>query len=187
MTFEQDKEKQLAKEDKSSIGGLDPKIKELCNKLNKSKDYYTTSSCAGRVILIKNKIDKKPGLFIFRTHNKITFQQLKKELDKTVKNKEKEVGLKQEPCILHVSCRTLEASQKIVDNAKFCGWKRSGIMATKKRFVCELMSTEHTELPIISKGKILVSDEFLKILVKEMNEKLERTWNKIKKLEKLVK
>jgi len=186
MSFEQDKEKQLSRKDISNVGEWDSKIESLCNKLNKSKEYYTTSSCAGRVILLKNLIDKKPGLFIFRSHDKITFQQLKKELGKSVKNKEKEVSFKQEPCILHVACKSLESAQTIVDKAKFCGWKRSGIMATRKRFVCELMSTEHTEMPIISKGKILADDNFLKILVKEANIKLERTWRKIKKLEEMV-
>lgn len=186
MTFEEDKEKQLAKKDKSSIGGWDPKIEGLCNKLNKTDRYYTTSSCAGRFVLLRNVQEKQPGLFIFRTHDKITFVKLKKELEKAVKNKEKEVSFKQSTCILHVACKTLEDSQELVDKAKLSGWKKSGIMATRNRFVCELTSTENLELPIITKGKILVDDNLLKMLVKEGNQKLERTWDKIKKLERMI-
>ena len=184
MKFEEKKKKQLSKNDLSDKGGWDKKIVSLCNKLNKRKEYYTTSSCAGRVILLKNEIEKKPSLFLFRTHDKITFSQIKEALQEA--RSSKEAVLKQEPCILHVACSSLEKAQEIVDKAKFCGWKRSGIMATKKRFVCELMSTEHLELPVISGGKILVDDDLLKVLVKTANSKLERAWSKIKKLEKLV-
>ena len=35
-------------------------------------------------------------------------------------------------------------------------------------------------------GKVLVDDEFLKLVVKQANEKLERVWDKIKGLEKVV-
>jgi len=184
MDFEHQKNKQLAKSDKSHVGTWDKKIIPLCNKLNKNKNYYTTSSCSGRIILIKSSIKKQPNLFLFRTHDKITFKQLKNELEKA--KKAKTSVFKQEPSILHVVSNSLEAAQSLIDKAKFCGWKRSGIMATRKRVICELMSTEHIELPVIEKGKILVSDEFLKILVKEANKKLGRTWKKINKLEKLV-
>ena len=53
MEFQQQKTKQLSKSDKSNIGKWDSKIKCLCNKINKKRDYYTTSSCAGRVVLLK--------------------------------------------------------------------------------------------------------------------------------------
>ena len=184
MTFEFQKKKQLAKLDKSSIQQWDKKIVSLCNKLNKSKNYYTTSSCAGRIILIKSSETKEPNLFVFRTHEKTDFRELKSALAKA--KKKGNIVFQQEPCILHVACKSLEAAQSLVDKAKFAGWKRSGIMATRKRFMCELMSTEHLELPIIKDKKILVDDDFLKILVEEANKKLERTWEKIRKLESLI-
>jgi len=183
MSFESQKAKQLAKSDKSHVGTWDKRIIPLCNKINKNKDYYTTSSCSGRIILIKSSIKKQPNLFIFRMHDRITFKQLKHELKKAEKSKT--AVFKQEPAILHVACRNLESAQLLVDKAKFCGWKRSGIMATRKRIICELMSTEHIELPIVDKGKIVVSDNYLKILVREADKKLERTWVKISSLEKL--
>ena len=49
----------------------------------------------------------------------------------------------------------------------------------------ELMSTEKMELPIADK-KILVSDEFLKLLVREVNKKLSRVREKIKRFESLL-
>jgi tRNA wybutosine-synthesizing protein 3 len=183
MTFQQQKQKQLAKLDISNVGSWDRKILGLCNKLNRNPNYYTTSSCAGRIILIIADEKKKPGLFVFRSHDKISLSQLKHALAKAQKSKN--VEFRQEPCILHVACKSLEDAQSLFDKAKFAGWKRSGIIATRKRFICELMSTEHLALPIIQYQKILVDNEFLKILVHEANKKLERTWKKIKNLENL--
>ena len=179
------KEKQLAKVDKSSIGGWDPKIKKLCDKINKKKNYYTTSSCAGRVVLLKYSDIKQEDAFLFRTHEKIKFEELKSSLERILKEYDGVVEFQQTSCIMHVSCKTLSDSQEIVNQAKESGWKRSGIMGGKRNMV-ELHSTESISFPIISDGKILVSDEFLKIIVKQANEKLERVWEKINRLEKKV-
>lgn len=181
--FEQQKEKQLSMQDNSDIGKWDEKISKLCGKINKKEEYYTTSSCAGRVVLIKQAEKKQEGLFLFRSHEKITLKQLKQELNKAIgDNKTDLVYFRMEQCILHVACNSLSSAQVLLDKAKLAGWKNSGIMASNNRIVLEMRSTEHIELPIISHGKILVDDEFLKILVSEANRKLERTWKKIQKL-----
>jgi len=178
------KKKQLTKSDKSNIGKWDSKIKTLCNKLNKKHNYYTTSSCAGRVVLLKGGIDKIENAFLFRTHKKITFEQIKKALDE-IKYKEL-VEFQQTPCILHVACKTIEDAQNLVNKAKNSGWKHSGIMSTKKRVMVELHSTEKLDFPIIDKGKLLVDEGFLKIIVKQANLRLERVWDKIERLKKTV-
>ena len=186
MNFENSKRQQLAMKDNSSIGKWDEKIASLCEKINKKNDYYTTSSCAGRVVLIKQAEKKQPDLFLFRSHEKISLTILKKELEKAKTNKKDMVYFRQEQCILHVACSSLEKAQELLDKAKLVGWKNSGIMASSKRIVLEMRSTEHIELPIILKGKLLVSDDYLQVLVKEANKKLEKTWKKIENLEKII-
>jgi len=185
--FEDRKKKQLEMQDNSSIGKWDAKIKKLCEKINKNENYYTTSSCAGRIVLIKQADKKQADLFLFRSHEKVTFSQLKKELKNVTKlNKKDLIYFRQEQCILHVACRTLEDAQNLLDKAKQVGWKNSGIMASRDRIILEMRSTEHIEFPIINKGRVIADDKFLKILVKETNRKLEKTWDKIHKLEKLL-
>ncbi len=187
MNFQQQKTKQLLKIDKSNIGKWDSKIKGLCDKLNKKKNYYTTSSCAGRVVLIKGGIDKIENAFLFRTHEKISFKELKKILKRLEGGDYKElVEFQQTPCILHVACMDLDSAQTLVDNAKESGWKHSGIMSSKKRIMIELYSTEKLDFPIMLDGKVLVDDDFLKIVVEESNKRLERVWKKIKRLEKKI-
>lgn len=183
ITFERRKADCLGKDDKSSIGGWDKPIQKLCDKINKTENYYTLSSCSGRHVLIKNVEKKTHDLFLFRTHDKTSFRELKKELTKALESKEG-VIYKQEPVILHICCKTLEDSEKMLNRAREAGWKNSGIMSLQGRIVLELRSTEHLALPIIEKGKILVDDEFLRVLVREGNKRLVKTWEKIDKLEK---
>ena len=184
--FLKSKKGRLGRGDKSSIGDWDKPITKLCDKINDSGDYYTLSSCSGRIVLIKETLDKKPGLFLFRTHKKTSFKELKKELVKASKKTKDLIYLKQEPCVLAVSCRNLDVEQKLLDKARASGWKKSGITTTSKKFVVELFSTERIDVPIVNNGRILVDDNYLKMLVKEANSKLIRTFEKIKRLEKEI-
>jgi tRNA wybutosine-synthesizing protein 3 len=183
--FSQRKKDVLSKIDKSSIGEWDAKIAPLCKKINLKPNYYTTSSCSGRVILMVDQDKKGKGLFLFVSHDKISFNQLKKELDLALK-KGKNIKFKEEPCILHISCKTLEDAEILYEKGKLAGWKRLGIIGTRNGFTFELNSTEKLEFPIIQNGKILVDDIFLKIITEDSNNKLEKNWMKIKKLEKII-
>ena len=182
ITFTRRKQDCLKKDDKSSIGTWDEHIRELCEKINKKTNFYTLSSCAGRIVLIKNLVKKGPDMFILRSHEKMNFSELKKALE-NYEGKD-DLMFKQETCILHVCCEKIEDAEKLLNIAREAGWKNSGIMSTQGRIVCELRSTEYLAFPIFAGGKILVSDDFLWAVVREANEKLEKSWEKIKKLEK---
>jgi len=186
MNFINEKKIQLAKQDKSDKGDWDSEILPLIEKINANEDYYTTSSCSGRIILIKGKEKKEEGLFLFRTHGEISFEEFKNALEKSIQKYNGLIHFKQEPCILHVACSSLKKAQDLVDNGKLAGWKKSAIIASNRRIVAELLSTEKIEMPIGNNYRILVSDSYIKLLVKEANNKLSRTREKIKKLEKLL-
>ena len=175
------KSNQLKKQDKSLKQSWDKKIIPLCEKINSKKEFYTTSSCSGRILILKESDKKTDKLFIFRTHELTNFNEIKKALKK-IKYK----GLiyyRLDPCIIHIAANTLENSQKIHDLGKKAGWKRCGIIATNKRFVVELNASYKIELPIMFQGKILVDNEYLKFLVKESDRKLKKCWDVIRKLE----
>lgn len=249
MKFAKRKKDILSKSDKSSKGFVDSKISKLCEKINSSERYYTTSSCAGRIVLVIDNEKKAPGMILKSWHDLISFEELKKELEshslptasptnrphyvrsrspidndnsknlkegvklKTskkvsgVKNfsakksgkadfeamqtseqgeRVNSIRFKQEPCALHVVAGNLEDAQEFLDKAKLAGWKKSGIITSEKRFVLELTSTEKLEFPIIHDKKILVDDDFLKLIVEKSNFNLKRTWNKIEKLRKSI-
>jgi tRNA wybutosine-synthesizing protein 3 len=79
MNFEKEKKEFLTKKDKSRKGTIDNRIKKLVNKINSLDDFYTTSSCSGRVlILAMPKSNKKNEVqYLFTTHNKTDFNQIK--------------------------------------------------------------------------------------------------------------
>lgn len=185
ITFTRRKQDTLKKDDKSSIGEIDLPIRELCEKINSKGSLYTLSSCSGRIVLIKNLEKKQPDMFVFRSHGKVEFDELMKALYAASRKKETLI-FKQEPPIMHICCKSLSDAEKILNIARECGWKNSGIMSIggKTRIVLELRSTEYLALPVMDKGNLLVSDSFIRLLLKESNKRLERGWEKIRKLEK---
>ncbi|MBT96937.1 hypothetical protein CMI49_02475 [Candidatus Pacearchaeota archaeon] len=185
--FQQKKKDSLSKLDKSSKGEWDEDIINLCDKINSLKNYYTTSSCSGRIVLMIDQDKKEEGLFIKVYHDLISFQEFKKDLNKIIKANKKRIKFKLEPCILHVACENPEEAFTLYTKAKLAGWKKSGMISFGNRAIVELNSTEKLEFPLINKDKILVDDIFLKIVVQESNKKLKKSWEKIKKLRNSLK
>jgi tRNA(Phe) wybutosine-synthesizing methylase Tyw3 len=244
-SFSQAKKDTLSREDKSSIGKWDEKIIKLCEKINKNKNHYTTSSCSGRVLLMVDKEKKGEGLFLKVWHDEISFKELKKELeklreivnnpthppanllcsqssqgliknistkktaviDKSIKNcstnnskviagrfnknhNKINIKFKQEPFIIHIACKDINCGKKILHLATKIGIKRAGIIGISEKnkknekVVVELNGSEKLEFPIVVNGKIIVDDEFLKIIVNRANKKLKRNWEIIERLEK---
>lgn len=183
-SFQQRKQDVLSKLDKSSIGKWDEKILKLCEKINSLENYYTTSSCSGRILVMQDKEKKGPNLFSLVSHDTIEYENFMKSLPK---NFEKlDLKFKQEPLILHVMCKDLEGAKKLLEMAQLSGWKRSGIIFAEKRIAVELLSTEKLEFPLVYDGEFLVDEKFLKVVLKKANENLKRGWKKIQELEKRI-
>jgi len=182
--FSQRKKSILSKSDKSSRGKWDTKIVKLCKKINKKEEYYTTSSCSGRIIVMIDQDKKESNLFKFVSHDLIGFDDFWKYFPK--KLVKLNLKFKQEPCIIHVACRTLEDAQRLLDNAKSAGWKKSGIISLGNRIIVELSGTEKLEFPLSKDGEILVRNEFLEVVIEKANENLKKSWEKIEKLGKLI-
>ena len=184
ITFERRKKDILGKNDKSSIGEWDERIKDLCVKINKSRDYYTLSSCSGRIVLIKNIDKKENNMFLFRTHEKIKLEELKREIEKS-KKYNGSVMFKQEPMIMHVACRNMICADKLMKKSQESGFKHSGIISlAENRVIVEIKGDEILSFPIIENGKLIADENFLRIIVKESNIRLEKTWKKIEILKK---
>lgn len=186
MNFDKEKKDCLSKIDKSKKGSVDKEIKQLVDLINSLKDYYTTSSCSGRILLIKKpKSGKKCDVeFFFSKHDKVNFNEIKNKLKNIPKD---DLWFRQESMILHVACRTIENAQKILDLSNNAGFKHSGIITTRKKIVVEIIGPEQFDTIIAINGKIFVNDNYLRLLVNEANKKLEINSKKIKKFYKLVK
>ena len=186
MDFEKEKKGCLSKIDKSKKGSIDNKIKKLVDYINSLPNYYTTSSCSGRILLIiRPKSGKKCDVnFLLASHDKVSFKEIKLCLENIP---EQDLWFRQESMILHVACRTIEYAQKILDLSTLAGFKHSGIITTRKKIVVEIIGSEQFDTIIAKHGKLFISDEYLRLLINEANSKLEINSRKIKKFYNLVK
>ena len=186
MNFDKEKEDCLNKIDKSKKGSIDRKIKKLVELINSLKDYYTTSSCSGRIVLIKRpKSGKKCDVgFLFESHDKVSFGEIKSCLKNIP---EQDLWFRQESMILHVACRRIENAQKILDLSNRTGFKHSGIITTRKKIIVEIIGSEQFDTIIAKHGRLFLGDEYLRLLVDEANKKLEINSRKIKRFYDLIK
>jgi len=206
MTFEKEKNDFLRKKDKSRKGSIDVKIKKLVDKINSLEDFYTTSSCSGRILLlaIPRSNKKNEVQYLFATHKKTNYNEIKKIINKTQENQrfsghrkskgfsselpKNDVWFKVEPVILHIASENLNSAKKILNTARDIGFRRSGIISLgKNRVTMEFVSTEKIETIVSKNGKLVIDGDYFKILIKEGNQKLEKTWEKIERLYKKVK
>jgi tRNA wybutosine-synthesizing protein 3 len=173
------KKDMLDRTDRSLKGKVDSEIKFLVNYINSLENYYTTSSCAGRIVLLSRKSDKKyEAKWLYITHKKATFKELKKALGKIPNNP---VWFKQESSILHICCKTIEDAKLLLEICHSIGWKRPGIISMGKRIIVEILSTEYIDTLVADKGKVYVNDEYLKVLIKEADNRLMRNRERFKK------
>ena len=178
-SFEQRKKDILSKTDKSNIGEWDEKIVPLCEKINSFENYYTTSSCAGRIVVIRDEDKKGPGLFEFVSHDLVDFDNFFEKIENLKENSK----FKQEPPILHVACKTIEDAKEFLEKGLKAGFKRSGIISLGKNIIVELNGTDKIEFPLIENEELLVNEDFLKKVIEKSNNNLEKGWKKVEELE----
>lgn len=171
MDFKEEKLKCLSAVDKSKEGKIDKEVIPLINLINSNKDYYTTSSCAGRITLIEiPKSNKKNETnWLLKKHSLVNLDEIKNALKNVSKNP---LWFRQEGLILHVCCKDLKKAKILLNIARDCGFKRAGIIAHSKRFVVEIASTEKLDAIIAKENKVLVDDNYLKELINESNLRL---------------
>lgn len=184
MNFEKEKKEFLAKKDKSRKGSIDPKIKKLVVKINSLDGFFTTSSCSGRMLLfsIPKSNKKKEVQYFVTSHKKTDFNKIKNIIinKKLPKN---DVWFRMDGAILHVASGNIDSAKKLLNTARDIGFRRSGIISLgKNRVTMELVSTENIEAIVSKKGRLVIGEDYLRVLIKEGNVKLEKTWKKIDNL-----
>jgi tRNA wybutosine-synthesizing protein 3 len=178
----------LYKPDKSRKGNVDKPIIPLINHINSLKDYYTTSSCSGRIYLLTES-DRKPDVkWLYVSHEKVPAKMILDILSgKSLKQYPKDrIWLRQENLILHVACRTIDDANNILKIARDIGLRRSGIIANSNIIIVEICSTEKMDVPVAEKGKLLVTEEYIKLITDIANQKLLKGREKLEKLEKEI-
>lgn len=173
--------------DASKKGSVDEQIIPLLNAINRQPDYFTTSSCAGRITLFVSPDSgkKHDGHWLFASHDLVAKEILEQALEQ-IPQYSQEIFFRQEACILHVCCKDIQVAQDIIDKARFCGFKRSGIISTRKRVIVELLSTERLDTIIAKNGALLVSSDYMETLRKVANRLLTKTRTKMEKFRTML-
>jgi len=176
--FDNNKKTFLAKLDKSKKGEVDQRILPLINSLNAKSDFYTTSSCSGRVYLWKGKGKKNEMIWLRTSHDLIKedFFQIKEK---------GQVWLRLEDFILHIACRNLETANLLLERVRKL-YKKSCILSASNKILVEIRGSEFVEMPLYEDGKLLFNGSF-SWLKKEINSRLKSIWKKEKELGKIIK
>jgi tRNA wybutosine-synthesizing protein 3 len=160
-------------------GDLDMPLKPLLEAINSRQGLYTTSSCMGRIILMREEAGKGSDRFLVKYHRKVGAD----ELMEAMRRAHGTVWLRSEPPILHVICQTLDDARKIMHAALESGFKRSGIQSIRQeRNLVEILSTERVDLPALIDGELMLSEEYVRRLTQIVNRKFDRGKEKIRRL-----
>ncbi|RLE65696.1 MAG: hypothetical protein DRJ47_04455 [Thermoprotei archaeon] len=159
-------------------GRVDHDLKDLLNLINSLDDYYTTSSCSGRIQIAEVRLpgEKFDIKVLGKWHWKVDPETIKN----IVLGDWSYLWLMVQGPILHVVARNLECAMKLLDIARKCGFKHSGIQVTKKeRILLEIVGSEEMTVPLKWKGRYLVNPEEISMLVQVSNELLEVSKQKL--------
>jgi tRNA wybutosine-synthesizing protein 3 len=159
---------------------VDREILPLLNKINERKEYYTSSSCAGRILLLEipHIGDKKNAKFLGKWHRKIEVRELEPFISKAKKGV---IWLLAQSPIIHIATNSYESADRMVKIANSCGFKNSSIKSIGKKIVVEVCSTERLDVPIGKDGFIFCNQNHLKLLVEISNEVIEKSKRKIER------
>ncbi|XP_059995728.1 tRNA wybutosine-synthesizing protein 3 homolog isoform X1 [Lagenorhynchus albirostris] len=173
----------LSKADLSRKGSVDEDVVELVQLLNGREQFFTTSSCAGRIILLDRGINgsdvqKQNCCWLLVTHKPC----VKDDVIVALKKANGDAILKFEPLVLHVQCRQLQDAQILHSVAIDSGFRNSGITVGKRgKTMLAVRSTHGLEVPLTHKGKLMVTEEYINFLIKIANQKMEENKKRIER------
>jgi tRNA wybutosine-synthesizing protein 3 len=179
--FQNNKKTFLAKLDKSKKGDVDERVIPLLKVINSKPDYYTTSSCSGRVYLWKGTAKgkgKKNEMIWLRTSHDLVKEYFFQIQEKGL------VWLRLEDFILHIACGDLGAANNLLLEARTL-YKKSCILSASNKIIVEIRGSEFIEMPLYENGKLLFN-ESLSWLTQEVNSRLKKIWKKEEEFRKLI-
>lgn len=161
---------------------VDLDIMPLLDYINSLPDYYTTSSCSGRISLFHDVGSKKDSDWVEKWHRRVSSEEVMKAFEKRPPTGL--IWFRYEPAILHIVAKDLEGAARLLTVARNSGFKKVGVIALKEgRNAVEISSTERVEVPIAENGSALVYEGYLRYLVEFANEQFQLGMKRLKRLE----
>lgn len=162
-----------------NLGDVDSELVPILEHINSLEDYYTTSSCAGRVVLFQDLGSKKDGAFLGKWHSVVGYDDVKSAL----KPCRGLVWLKYEPAILHIVARSLDKAKSMIEIGLKAGFKKTGLQVIKpQRYVIEIASTERVDVPVMDDCRTLITEDYFRFIVELSNRKFQGGHVRLKRL-----
>ena len=164
---------------------VDEEILPILHLINESSNYYTSSSCTGRTVLLEipNIGDKKEAVFLGRWHRTIESDEIKSAAEKA---KHGLLWILAQSPIIHIVTDTSENADELVKAAIACGFKNSGFKSLSKKIVIEICSTERLDAPVGRDGNLFCNSKYLDLLVDIANDVFIKSKEKLVRLEKTL-
>ena len=191
MTFEERKKRALKR---LAERGADADIVEILERINRLENFFTTSSCSGRIVLLKipHAGSKREAEFIAKWHRPVSAAEVLLALENAsmqgrnagcsaTSGEGEEIWLIEQPPIIHVACRDLRSAEEMLKVAYASGFKYSNLKSLK-HFVVEILSTERMDVPLCECGRMLCTAEYIEFVVSRANFLLYRAKKKLKRL-----
>lgn len=159
---------------------VDEPVLLLLDSINKNKQLVTTSSCAGRIVLLEFDISKRKqtSKFYKKWHGKVDPEEV--ELALTEYIKDIPLWFRVEPFILHVAASNMKNAKEFLDKIRRAGVKRGGIQGIQNdRVTVEVQGTTVMCFPVDP-----IEGRWNKIL-EIANKMMDNNFSQIKKLEKI--
>jgi len=168
-------------EDAQKENKVDKEIIPILDIINSYEEYYTSSSCYGRIVLLElPKLgDKKNAKWLGKWHRTITSKEF---LDAFSKAEKGMLWLLAQSPIIHIFARDIKSADKLVKTAVSCGFKHSGFKTADKHIIVELSSTERLDSPIGYDKTLFYNKENIDFLVGIANDVFEKSNKKLMKL-----
>ena len=161
---------------------VDKIIIPILDKINEMDVYFTTSSCAGRIVVLQLPQigDKKNARFLGKWHHRINVNELLASLKGYDVD---QLWLLGQPPIFHIGCQSIESADQMIKLGISSGLKHSGIKSIQDQIIVELCSTERIDMPIGDNGVLQIDQKFLLFLLKKANMMIDRAQKKLTRFE----
>ncbi|CAL8466532.1 g6068 [Coccomyxa elongata] len=177
--------------DKSRAGGVDAPIADLVASLNSWPRIFTTSSCSGRVSVFAEPTaatraaGRKGGEWVFVTHGLADAEALLAAMQSRCSNGAPLV-FRFEPFILAAEAQTAADAQRLIRCARDAGYRESGVTGEESsRVIAGIRCSIRLEVPVTDGQRLLVSNDYLRHLVKLANQKMEANWARVERFHAL--
>jgi tRNA wybutosine-synthesizing protein 3 len=161
---------------------VDEKILPILELLNRMEGVYTSSSCAGRIVLLQipRLGDKRNAVFLDSWHRTIVSEEITSAAAKATQGT---LWLLAQAPILHIGVHTTDLATTLIKIGVLSGFKNSSMKSSGKKTIIELSSTERLDAPIGRNGCLYCEGEYLHLLTEIANEVMERSQQKLIRLE----